>query len=181
MVNFSECICTQCIFVFLLDIFWMRRWIFVSSCAESLSSSVVSLPQWGSVCCSLPGQAKAPSFIYSESCSLQTQTVIDALDNQLNPTLRPIGRGILQYFGTSSTLCDGNLCYTVKDRRWHLDSASEISQQPRGCIYQMYFHLLVWGEPKHASGDYLQTISFYKVPCSAALLKSAHGKKSLTQ
>lgn len=56
--------------------------------------------------------------------------------------------------------------------RWHFDSVSKISWQPCGCTYRMYSHLFVWGEMKHAAGDYIQTISFYIVPCSIAPLKA---------
>lgn len=50
-------------------------------------------------------------------------TVIDALDKQLNPTLKQIGPVIQQYFEAGPRLPDDHLC-AVKDGRWHFDSAS---------------------------------------------------------
>lgn len=123
------------------------------------------------MCRLLPARASQNSGFHLLRNLFPGDTVTDALDNQLNPTLKHIGPVIQQYFEASSRLCDGNLC-AMKDGRWHFDSVSKISWQPCGCIYQMYSHLFVWGEMKHAAGDYLQTIGFYKVPCSIGPLKT---------
>lgn len=58
---------------------------------------------------------KKPRFICSEKL-LPGDTVIDALNNQLNPILKHIGRVIQQYFEARASLHDGNLC-ALKDGR----------------------------------------------------------------
>ncbi len=86
---------------------------------ESISASVVS-----HLGCSLARQARTQSFILPRKL-FPGDVVIDALDNQLSPTLKHIGPVIQQYFEASSHLCDGNLC-AVKGGRWHFDSVSKI-------------------------------------------------------
>lgn len=76
--------------------------------------------------------------------------LIDALDNKLSPTLEHVGPVIQEYFEASAGLYSGNLC-AAKGRRWHFDSVSKSSWRPRGCVFQIYSHLFVWGEMKHSA------------------------------
>lgn len=136
--------------------------LLMCACACKYVESII----WKRVGCSLPRQAETQSLICPGSRYLETRWLIE---NQLNPTLKHTGPVTQQYSEASSRLCVWwqSLC----DERWHFDSVSKTSWQPCGCTYQMYSHLFVWGEMKHAAGDYIQTISFYKLPCSIAPLK----------
>lgn len=87
---------------------------FVCKCIVSISASVVSHSLSEEMCRLLPAQASQNSEFHLPRKLYPGDTVIDALDNQLNPTLKHIGPVIQQYFEASSHLCNGNLC-AVKD------------------------------------------------------------------
>lgn len=127
------------------------------------------------MCRLLPARASQNSEFHLPRKLCLADTVIDALDSQLKPTLKHIGPVIQQYLEASSRFVRWqSLC----SERWHFDSVNGISWQPCGWIDQMYSHLFVWGEMKHAAGDYLQTISFSKVPCSIAPLETCPWHKT---